>query len=43
MQYNYLTSSGAISLTLGGGGELGHFSGIFYMATQVGLDQPVQH
>jgi len=29
MQYNYLTSSGAISLTLGGEGELGHFSGIF--------------
>jgi len=29
MQYNYLTSGGAISLTLGGGGELGHFSGIF--------------
>jgi len=29
MQYNYPTSGGAISLTLGGGGELGHCSGIF--------------
>jgi len=29
MQYNYLTSGGAISPTLGGGGELRHFSGIF--------------
>jgi len=43
MQYNYLRSGGAISLTLGGEGELGHFSGIFYMATQVGLDQLVHH
>jgi len=29
MHYNYLTSGGAISLTLGGEGELVHFSGIF--------------
>jgi len=29
MPYNYLTSGGAISLTLGGEGELVHFSGIF--------------
>jgi len=41
MHYNYLTTGGAISLTLGGEGELVHFSGFFYMATQVGLDQPV--
>ena len=43
MHYNYLTSGGAISLTLGGEGELGHFSGIFYMATQVRLDQPLHY
>jgi len=29
MHYNYLTSGGAISLTLGGEGELVHFSRIF--------------
>jgi len=29
MHYNYLTTGGAISLTLGGEGELVHFSGIF--------------
>jgi len=29
MHYNYLTTGEAISLTLGGEGELGHFSGIF--------------
>jgi len=28
MHYNYLTSGGAISLTLGGERELVHFSGI---------------
>jgi len=29
MHYNYLTSNGAISLILGGEGELVHFSGTF--------------
>jgi len=40
MHYNYVKSGGAISLTLGGEGELVPFSGIFLCGDP---GQPVYH